>query len=162
MRPGTFKRKYWGGQSSASIFEEDTFDRVECIYLPPLRDAEAKLSNGKRSRLAYLLKKIYGENSKNLVESVNEFNNTITQNVDGKYSEIENIKITINNKIYETLGEHLGQSINLQFSETNFNKIIENIRMVFFPQINETDILKFRDLAKIILASYNKIAEEKN
>lgn len=110
MRPGTFKRKYWGGQSSASIFEEDTFDRVECIYLPPLRDAEVKLSNGKRSRLAYLLKKIYGENSKNLVESVNEFNNTITQNVDGKYSEIENIKITINNKIYETLGEHLGQS----------------------------------------------------
>ena len=31
LRPGTFKRKYWGGQSSASIFEEDTFDRVECI-----------------------------------------------------------------------------------------------------------------------------------
>ncbi len=156
LRPGTFKRKYWGGQSSASIFEEDTFDRVECIYLPPLRDAEAKLSNGKRSRLSYLLKKIYGENSKNLVESVNEFNNTITQNVDGKYSEIENIKITINNKIYETLGAHLGQSINLQFSETTFNKIIENIRMVFFPQINETDILKFRDLATNSLG-YNNL-----
>ena len=156
LRPGTFKRKYWGGQSSASIFEEDTFDRVECIYLPPLRDAEAKLSNGKRSRLSYLLKKTYGENSKNLVESVNEFNNTITQNVDGKYSEIENIKITINNKIYETLGDHLGQSINLQFSETTFNKIIENIRMVFFPQINETDILKFRDLATNSLG-YNNL-----
>ena len=56
-KPGSMKRKYWGGESTASIFEEDTFDRVECIYLPPLRDAEARLSAGRRSRLAWLLKK---------------------------------------------------------------------------------------------------------
>lgn len=155
-RRGYFKRKYWGGNSSASIFEEDTFDRVECIYLPPLRDAETKLANGKKSRLAMLLNKQYGDNTNSLVESVKEFNDAITENVDGKYSEIDSVKKSINTKIKESLGNELGQSINLQFSETTFGKIIENIKMVFFPQIGETDIAKFRDLATNSLG-YNNL-----
>lgn len=155
-KPGAMKRKYWGGESTASIFEEDTFDRVECIYLPPLRDAEAKLSAGRRSRLAMLLKKKYGDNTGNLVKSVADFNSDIIQNKDGKYSEIQDIKNAINGKLRESLGERLGQSVNLQFSETTFNKIIENIRLVFFPQNGETDIEKFRDLATNSLG-YNNL-----
>lgn len=46
--------------------------------------------------------------------------------------------------------------LNLQFSETTFNKIVENIRMVFFPQSGETDIKKFRDLATNSLG-YNNL-----
>lgn len=155
-RPGYFKRKYWGGNSSSSIFEEDTFDRVECIYLPPLRDAESKLSNGKRSRLALLLKKQYGENTDTLVSSVRAFNNRITENTDGHYKEIDTIRSTINTKLKDALGSQLGQSINLQFSETTFDKIIENIRMVFFPHSGETNIDKFRDLATNSLG-YNNL-----
>ena len=146
-KPGSMKRRYWGGQAMSSIFEEDTFDRVECIYLPPLRDAEARLSAGKRSRLTPLLKKQYGDNTQTLVQSVTEFNNSIMQNEDGKHSEIDAVKSSINKIIVESLGAQLGQSINLQFSETTFNKIVENIRMVFFPHSGETDIEKFRDLA---------------
>lgn len=153
---GTMKRKYWGGESTASIFEEDTFDRIECIYLPPLRDAEARLSAGRRSRLAWLLKKKYGDNTESLVTSVAEFNNNIVQNKDSKYDEIQDVKASINGKIKEALGEKLGQSINLQFSETTFNRIIENIRMVFFPHSGETDIAKFRDLATNSLG-YNNL-----
>lgn len=155
-KPGAMKRKYWGGESTASIFEEDTFDRVECIYLPPLRDAEAKLSAGRRSRLAWLLKKKYGDNTESLVASVTEFNDNIVQNKDEKYTEIQDVKASINEKIKEALGEKLGQSVNLQFSETTFNRIIENIRMVFFPHIGETDIAKFRDLATNSLG-YNNL-----
>ena len=155
-RPGYFKRKYWGGNSASSIFEEDTFDRVECIYLPPLRDAESKLSNGKRSRLALLLKKQYGDNTDSLVDSVRTFNNRITENADGQYNEIDTVRSTINTKIKEALGSQLGQSINLQFTETTFNKIIENIRMVFFPHSGETNIEKFRDLATNSLG-YNNL-----
>lgn len=150
------KRKYWGGESTASIFEEDTFDRVECIYLPPLRDAEAKLSAGRRSRLAWLLKKKYGDNTESLVTSVADFNNNIVQNKDEKYTEIQEVKASINGKIVEALGEKLGQSVNLQFSETTFNRIIENIRMVFFPHTGETNIEKFRDLATNSLG-YNNL-----
>lgn len=155
-KPGALKRKYWGGESTASIFEEDTFDRVECIYLPPLRDAEAKLSAGRRSRLALLLKKKYGDNTDELVGSVTEFNNDIVQNKNGKYTEIQDIKTSINGKILEALGSQLSQSVNLQFSETTFNRIIENIRLVFFPQSGETDITKFRDLATNSLG-YNNL-----
>ena len=150
------KRKYWGGESTASIFEEDTFDRVECIYLPPLRDAEARLSAGRRSRLTWLLKKKYGDNTRSLVDSVAEFNDNIVQNKDDKYTEIQDVKASINGKIVEALGEKLGQSVNLQFSETTFNRIIENIRMVFFPHTGETDIAKFRDLATNSLG-YNNL-----
>ncbi len=155
-KPGAMKRKYWGGESTASIFEEDTFDRVECIYLPPLRDAEARLSAGRRSRLTWLLKKKYGDNTGSLVDSVAEFNNDIVQNKDDKYTEIQDVKASINGKIVEALGEKLGQSVNLQFSETTFNRIIENIRMVFFPHTGETDIAKFRDLATNSLG-YNNL-----
>jgi predicted ATP-dependent endonuclease of OLD family len=62
----------------------------------------------------------------------------------------------INRKILETLGNKLGQSVNLQFSETTFNRIIENIRMLFFPHSGETDISKFRDLATNSLG-YNNL-----
>ena len=62
----------------------------------------------------------------------------------------------VNGKIVEALGEKLGQSVNLQFSETTFNRIIENIRMVFFPHTGETDIAKFRDLATNSLG-YNNL-----
>ena len=155
-KPGSIKRRYWGGQAKSSIFEDDTFDRVECIYLPPLRDAEAKLSAGKRSRLAPLLKKQYGDNTHALVQSVTEFNNSISQSEDGKHSEIGAVKASINKIIANSLGNKLGQSINLQFSEITFNKIVENIQMVFFPHVGETDIEKFRDLATNSLG-YNNL-----
>lgn len=155
-KPGSIKRRFWGGKAMSSIFEEDTFDRVECIYLPPLRDAEAKLSAGKRSRLTPLLKKQYGDNTKELVKTVTEFNNSIAQNAEGKHSEIDTVKASINKIIIDALGKHLGQSVNLQFSEITFNKIVENIRMVFFPQSGETNIERFRDLATNSLG-YNNL-----
>lgn len=85
-----------------------------------------------------------------------EFNDNIAQNKDGKYTEIQDVKASINGKIVEALGKKLGQSINLQFSETTFNRIVENIRMVFFPNTGETDIAKFRDLATNSLG-YNNL-----
>ena len=90
------------------------------------------------------------------MDSVAEFNNDIVQNKDEKYTEIQDVKASINGKIVEALGERLGQSINLQFSETTFNRIIENIRMVFFPKTGETEIAKFRDLATNSLG-YNNL-----
>ena len=52
---GYFKKSIWGGKSKASAFEEETFDYIETIYLPALRNAEEKLKNGRKSRLALLL-----------------------------------------------------------------------------------------------------------
>ncbi len=55
---GRYKRLLWGGASRSSIFERELFDAIDCIYLPPLRDAEAKLREGRSSRLARLLKNL--------------------------------------------------------------------------------------------------------
>lgn len=152
-RPGTYRRKFWGGRMQSGIFEEETFDKIETIYLPPLRDAEVKLSNGKRSRLAYVLKRRFdGDEDKSLVEKVQSFNNELTQN-DGK---IKDTKTKINKQITDAIGREMGQSINLQFSETTFSKIIENIRMVFFPQSGALDTAQFRDLATNSLG-YNNV-----
>lgn len=155
-KPGTSKWRYWGGQASAGIFEDNTFDWIECIYLPPLRDAESKLSAGKRSRIASLLKKQYGEDADSLVNVVRDFNDSIAQGRDGHSFGISSVQRAINKKIDDSLGKQLGQSINLQFAETSFNKIVENIRMVFFPGSGETDIAKFRDLATNSLG-YNNL-----
>lgn len=150
-RLGTFRRRYWGGQMKAGIFEDETLDRVECIYLPPLRDAEVKLSNGKRSRLAYVLKRQFkGDNS--LVDKVRDFNNELTQN-DGRLKET---KKNINERITAAIGREMAQSINLQFSETSSDKIMENIRMVFFPGYGGADASAFRDLATNSLG-YNNL-----
>lgn len=155
-RKGYYKKEIWGGASKSSIFEEETFECIDCIYLPPLRDAEEKLVNGKRSRLAQLLKKQYGDNKDSLVQNVSKFNEQITSNAEKKYNEIETAKLNINTKLEESLGQRLGQSINLQFAETTFNKIVESIRMVFFPGIKQSDPDKFRDIATNSLG-YNNL-----
>ncbi|MEK4850685.1 AAA family ATPase [Paenibacillus sp. FSL H7-0756] len=155
-RKGYYKKEIWGGASKSSIFEEETFDCIDCIYLPPLRDAEEKLVNGKRSRLAQLLKKQYGDNKDELVRSVKGFNEQITSNADKNYNEIEMAKKNINTKLEESLGQRLGQSINLQFAETTFNKIVESIKMVFFPGIKENNPEKFRDIS-INSLGYNNL-----
>jgi len=155
-RKGYFKKEIWGGASKSSTFEEETFECIDCIYLPPLRDAEEKLVNGKRSRLAQLLKKQYGDNKDVLVQNVSKFNEQITSNAEKKYNEIEAAKLNINTKLEETLGQRLGQSINLQFAETTFNKIVESIKMVFFPGLQQRDPGKFRDIATNSLG-YNNL-----
>ena len=58
---GYYKKSIWGGKSKASAFEEETFEFIDTIYLPALRNAEEKLKNGKKSRLALLLKHQYGD-----------------------------------------------------------------------------------------------------
>lgn len=155
-KKGIYKKEIWGGASKSSIFEEETFECIDCIYLPPLRDAEEKLVNGKKSRLAQLLKKQYGDNKDLLVQNVSIFNDQITSNAEKKYNEIETAKININTKLEESLGHRLGQSINLQFAETTFNKIVESIKMVFFPGVQQSDPDKFRDIATNSLG-YNNL-----
>lgn len=146
---GYYKKNMWGGKSRASIFEEDTFDYIDCVYLPPLRDAEARLVNGRRSRLATLLSQQYKDNDakERLVQNVNKFNQSIVCNEDDKYKEIKKAKQDINTTLKKSMGSVFGQSVNLQFAETNFNSVLQSIKMVFFPGIEETDVNKFKDVA---------------
>lgn len=146
---GYFKKSIWGGKSKASAFEEDTFDFVNIIYLPALRNAEEKLTNGKKSRLALLLKHQYKNESrqKELVTAFNEFNKSVIKNKENRFDEITKAKKDINSAIEVSMGNVFGQSVNLQFSENSFSSILQSIKMVFFPTIGEMDDEKFREVA---------------
>lgn len=146
---GYYKKQIWGGKSKASAFEEETFDCIDCVYLPPLRDAEEKLTNGRKSRLAVLLSQHYRDESsrEQLVHSVNLFNQSIVENKDGEYKEIARAREDINRTLASAMGTVFGQSVNLQFSDASFNSILQKIKLVFFPGIEEIDGQQFADVA---------------
>lgn len=155
---GYYKKKIWGGKSRASAFEEETFDYIDTIYLPALRDAEEKLTSGKKSRLALLLKHQYGkeERKEELVKAFNSFNDSIIKNDTHQFDEIQKAKGDINTAIINSMGKVFGQSVNLQFSESSFMSILQNIKMVFFPHLGDITPERFRDVA-INSLGYNNL-----
>lgn len=155
---GYYRKHIWGGKSKASAFEEESFDFIDAIYLPALRNAEEKLKNGKKSRLALLLKHQYEnkEKEEELVNAFSKFNESIINNEENKYEELAKAKKDINTAIMDSMGSVFGQSINLQFSELTFSSILQNIKMVFFPHIGNMDEKKFRDIA-INSLGYNNL-----
>lgn len=155
---GYFKKSIWGGKSKASAFEEDTFDFINVIYLPALRNAEEKLTNGRKSRLALLLKHQYKNEARQneLVTAFNDFNKSVIKNKDNKFNEIAKARGDINTAIEKSMGNVFGQSVNLQFTENSFSSILQSIKMVFFPNVGEMDDEKFRDVA-INSLGYNNL-----
>lgn len=156
---GYYKKSIWGGKSKTSAFEEEVFDYINIVYLPPLRDAEEKLRNGRKSKLAQLINSYYiqDERKKQLEDVYKELHKSIINDKDNKFSEINQVKNNINKTIEKSLGSVFGQTINLQFSELNFNSIIRNIKMVFFPhRFDNVPDEKFRDIA-INSLGYNNL-----
>ncbi|MBU1099383.1 MAG: AAA family ATPase [Bacteroidetes bacterium] len=138
---GRYKRVIWGGASKASMFEAELFDTIKCIFLPPLRDAESKLREGKTSRLARLLKNL---NKKELAkcreagelhtveQKVKEFNEKLANDPEETIVKANNL---IKDSLIEAMGNVFGQDTLIQFSEINLNRIVENLRLLFFPNI---------------------------
>jgi len=134
---GRFRPLRWGGASRASVFERELFDSINCIYLPPLRDAEAKLREGRGSRLARLLRNLNkeGENRNAIEDSVKKFNEELVADASGAIAKANEV---IRKRLKEALGTVFGQNTLIRFSETNFNRIVENLRLQFFPKIDST------------------------
>jgi len=152
---GRFDHKIWGGESLASIFEWELIDAISCIYLPPLRDAESKLEAYRGSRLSRLFKKekpAKGEPKHPLEEKFEKFNEDLL-----KETIIKEANDSIKKYLKESLGTVLGQDALIQFSEVGFNRIVERLRLLFYPKISATtksDL--FRDIAENSLG-YNNI-----
>jgi putative ATP-dependent endonuclease of OLD family len=135
---GRFKWELWGGVSRSSMFERELFETIHCVYLPPLRDAEAKLREGKGSRLARLLRKLNKkildqEDDHPLGEEVKEFNKKLTEQ-----DSIKKANMLIRTRLEEAMGGVFGQDVSIQYSETNFVRIVENLRLLFYPDLIST------------------------
>jgi len=160
-RRGKYKRILWGGVSRNSIFEWELLDTIHCIYLPPLRDAEAKLREGKGSRIAKLLKNLNRQALKVAKESsvphelehkVNKFNDDLAQK--GPISDAQEL---IRARLKDALGPVFGQDALIQFSDAGFNRIVESLRILFYPEVDSgMDRGLFRDLEQNSLG-YNNV-----
>lgn len=159
---GHYKRTLWGGVSQASRFEWELFDSINCVYLPPLRDAEARLSEGRSSRLARLLKNLQRQAIQEakkkgellpIEKSVRDFNKDLSEDQDGVIAKANEL---IRGRLLESFGPIFGQDTNIQFSEVNFNRIAESLRLLFFPYIKGASSEDFRTLVENSLG-YNNL-----
>lgn len=159
---GHYKRTLWGGVSQASMFEWELFDSINCVYLPPLRDAEARLSEGRSSRLARLLKNLQrreiqeakrrGENLP-IEKEVSEFNKRLSEDESGAIAQANKL---IRTRLAKSFGPVFGQDTCIQFSEVNFNRIVESLRLMFFPEMGVASSADFRVLEENSLG-YNNL-----
>lgn len=159
---GHYKRTLWGGVSQASMFEWELFDLINCVYLPPLRDAEARLSEGRSSRLARLLKNLQRQAIQEarkkgkllpIEEKIRGFNKNLSDDRDEVIAKANDM---IRIRLRESLGPVFGQDTHIQFSEVNFNRIAESLRLLFFPDLNVASSEDFRMLVENSLG-YNNL-----
>lgn len=155
------KRNVWGGESSNSIFEWDILNGVQCVYLPPLRDANKELRSKRGSRLARLLINLSREDINGVRESgelleIEEEMKTFNQTLEGN-ERIKKANQLINSSLKETLGEVFAQSTKIQFSDFDFEKIVQSLQLLFFPFLNDSKDVVFRDLAENSLGYNNLI-----
>lgn len=152
---GRFDHTTWGGESVVGIFEWELVNAISCIYLPPLRDAESKLEAYRGSRLSRLFRKDKpkkGEPKHKIEEQFEEFNKELL-----KDKTISDVNEAIKKNLKESLGTVLGQDALIQFAEVNFDRIVERLRLLFYPKISaSTKSELFRDISENSLG-YNNI-----
>jgi putative ATP-dependent endonuclease of OLD family len=152
---GRYDYKIWGGESVSAFFEPELVNSINCIYLPPLRDAESKLEAYRGSRLSRLFKneKPKKGDPKHALETAFEtFNKNLLTD-----PTISKINVAIKKYLQESLGTVLGQDALIQFSEVGFDRIVERLRLLFYPKIDhQTTVEQFRDICENSLG-YNNI-----
>lgn len=157
---GRIRRVLWGGSSRRGVFETELLDRIVCSYLPPLRDAEAKLDAYRGSRLARLVKKLCDTSKQQSLE--NEVRRQGDELV--KQPIIIEANSLIRASIVDSIGQVLGQDALIQFSEVSFDRIVERLRLLFYPGLTGsadggttlTDKEYFRELSENSLG-YNNL-----
>lgn len=161
-RYGRYSKQIWGGINKQKVVDTELYDLAYCIYLPPLRDAESKLQDGRQSRLSRLMKALCRKQLKTcseqgnehpLVTRVKEFNSEISQ--EEEFS-ILDANRRISESLKNAIGESFSQATQIHFSEVNFSRIVEGLRLVFFPSHDADDASVFRSLEENSLG-YNNL-----
>lgn len=160
-RRHNYKRAVWGGEASNSVFEWEILNDIQCVYLPALRDAEKKLKASRGSRLARLLinlsQKTLEEKRKagelmDIEQDVNNFNAELAKKPDiAKANEL------INESLEKALGTVFAQTTKIQFGDVTFERIVEALRIVFFPGKMPAEESVYRNLFENSLGYNNLI-----
>lgn len=157
---GRFKRRIWGGESATGLFEWELLNAIVCAYLPPLRDANSRLGAYRGSRLARLLRSLgqrgLGEGEQHPLETqVNVFNRELLGD-----ETIQRANKFVRDNMINALGTVLGQDAMIQFSEVKFERIVERLKLLFYPHLPQngqgTAPALFRELDENSLG-YNNV-----
>ena len=160
-RRNNYKKAIWGGEASNSIFEWEPLNDIQCVYLPALRDAEKKLKASRGSRLARLLinlsQKTLEEKRKagelmDIEKDVNDFNEELAKRTD-----IARANELINDSLENALGTVFAQTTKIRFGDVTFERIVETLRIVFFPGKIPTEESVYRNLFENSLGYNNLI-----
>lgn len=160
-RRNNYKKAIWGGEASNSIFEWEPLNDIQCVYLPALRDAEKKLKASRGSRLARLLinlsQKTLEEKRKagelmDIEKDVNDFNEELAKRTD-----IARANELINDSLENALGTVFAQTTKIRFGDVTFERIVEALRIVFFPGKIPTEESVYRNLFENSLGYNNLI-----
>ena len=135
------KRTLWGGASSSSMFEWELMESIDCVYLPPLRDAEARLREGRGSRLAKLLRNLNRKELRDARKAEPQERVPLEQELDRLHTKVAGDESSapsvankqIEDRLREAVGRFLSQRTSVQFSELDFERIVENLRLLFHP-----------------------------
>lgn len=87
-----------------------------------------------------------------LETTVNDFNKKLIDNPSGSINKANEL---IRDRLIDALGKVFGQDTKIQFSDTSFNRIVENLRLFFYPKINSSTEI-FRSLEENSLG-YNNL-----
>lgn len=160
-RRNNYKKAIWGGEASNIIFEWEPLNDIQCVYLPALRDAEKKLKASRGSRLARLLinlsQKTLEEKRKagelmDIEKDVNDFNEELAKRTD-----IARANELINDSLENALGTVFAQTTKIRFGDVTFERIVETLRIVFFPGKIPTEESVYRNLFENSLGYNNLI-----
>ena len=156
---GAMKQKRWGGQSSNTFFDWDPLNDIQCVYLPPLRDAERYLRAGRGSRLARFITNLSATELKEkrkvqakmpLEEEVEAFNRSLAEK-----DQIKQANKLINTSLQDAAGSVFGQSTTIQFNKLSYERIVESLKLLFSPGISGG--VSFRELHENSLGYNNLI-----
>jgi len=157
---GRYSQELWGGAIRTAAFNQQTLELIHCIYLPPLRDAEQKLREGRQSRLSRLMKALCKDQLQACAKTkklhplevkVADFNSQLAAEQD-----IKRANDLISSSLRAALGERLSQNTTIQFSESNFTRIVEGLRLLYFPNASSAELSQFRSLDENSLG-YNNL-----
>lgn len=160
-RRNKYKKTIWGGYASSSSFEWEPLNDIQCVYLPPLRDAEKKLKATRGSRLSRLLINLSKKDLDNMrkegkyhpiEKNVNDFNSHLIEDTN-----IKKANDLINDSLKKALGHVYSQSTNIQINQQTFERIVETLHLVFFPSSDINKNVIYRDLFENSLGYNNLI-----
>ena len=88
------------------------------------------------------------------VKRVEDFNSELADSDDYAIKQANQL---ISKSLTAAIGIHFSQATKIQFSESNFSRIVEGLRLLYFPDVANVDTSLFRSLTENSLGYNNLI-----